>query len=220
MSTIFVALQCCQCDTMQVKQQKKSSNKWTCVICNQRQSVRKVFARGFQAKDVRKFVQDFNMSRQIAEASLCVSSDDMPPRPRGGESVELKKRTDWTEYLDDRDKENDDPNSDGEIQIITEPQRPRELFKRARLSANYHSPNTNIAGETKLVKPNFSTRKGNQNYVIQQKESEDRKRGKRVNITQNASKWCEYLDEEEKEKVIGEDRDSPNLYMTSAMEEG
>ncbi|KAF5955260.1 hypothetical protein HYC85_008116 [Camellia sinensis] len=55
MSTIFIALQCFQCSTMQanlslslslslgirvfdrqVKQKKKSSNKWTCVVCNQK----------------------------------------------------------------------------------------------------------------------------------------------------------------------------------------
>ncbi|KAJ0086687.1 hypothetical protein Patl1_07969 [Pistacia atlantica] len=42
---------------------KKSSNKWTCVVCNQKQSVKKVFAQGFMAKDLRGFVQSFNISR-------------------------------------------------------------------------------------------------------------------------------------------------------------
>ncbi|KAK4859150.1 hypothetical protein QYF36_000326 [Acer negundo] len=46
----------------QVKQKKKSSNKWTCVVCNQKQSVRKVFAQGYNAKDLRQYVQSFNMS--------------------------------------------------------------------------------------------------------------------------------------------------------------
>ncbi|KAK1554441.1 hypothetical protein Q3G72_012225 [Acer saccharum] len=45
-----------------VKQKKKSSNKWTCVVCNQKQSVRKVFAQGYNAKDLRQYVQSFNMS--------------------------------------------------------------------------------------------------------------------------------------------------------------
>ncbi|XP_044511068.1 MRN complex-interacting protein-like isoform X2 [Mangifera indica] len=62
-NTIYIALQCCQCSMMQVKQKKKSSNKWTCVVCNQKQSVRKVFAQGFMAKDLRAFVQSFNISR-------------------------------------------------------------------------------------------------------------------------------------------------------------
>ncbi|KAE9454354.1 hypothetical protein C3L33_13760, partial [Rhododendron williamsianum] len=50
-------------DRLQVKQQKKSSNQWICVVCNEKQSVRKVFAQGFMAKDVPKFVQTFNMFR-------------------------------------------------------------------------------------------------------------------------------------------------------------
>ncbi|KAL4272576.1 hypothetical protein GQ457_13G022690 [Hibiscus cannabinus] len=113
MSTaIFVALQCCQCSTMQVKQRKKSSNKWTCVVCNQKQSVLKVFAQGPMAKDVRKFVQSFNMSRQLtdqnqpfdptSEYDIDFDDDD------GGHSDLLenpkKRRTDWTEYLDSEDR--------------------------------------------------------------------------------------------------------------------
>ncbi|KAE9445681.1 hypothetical protein C3L33_22419, partial [Rhododendron williamsianum] len=50
-------------DQLQVKQRKKSSNQWICVVCNEKQSVRKVFAQGFMAKVVPKFVQTFNMSR-------------------------------------------------------------------------------------------------------------------------------------------------------------
>ncbi|PNX96779.1 hypothetical protein L195_g019993, partial [Trifolium pratense] len=43
---------------------KKSSNKWNCAVCNQKQSVRKVFAQGYKAKDIRTFVQSFNRSRK------------------------------------------------------------------------------------------------------------------------------------------------------------
>lgn len=55
---------------MQVKQQKKSGNKWTCVVCNQKQSVRKVFAKGYMAKDLRQFVQSFNMSQSQKPQTL------------------------------------------------------------------------------------------------------------------------------------------------------
>ncbi|KAL6218252.1 hypothetical protein ACLB2K_011467 [Fragaria x ananassa] len=69
MSTIFYAVQCCQCSTMQVKQRKQSSknNKWTCVVCNQKQSARKVFAESTMARDLRPFVQSSNMSRQFTQ---------------------------------------------------------------------------------------------------------------------------------------------------------
>lgn len=65
---MFLAVQCYQCSTMQAKQQKKSNNKWSCAICNEKQSLQKIFARSTAAKDIRKFVQDFNMSRHLKDA--------------------------------------------------------------------------------------------------------------------------------------------------------
>ncbi|XP_068653655.1 uncharacterized protein [Aristolochia californica] len=215
MSTIFVALQCCQCATMQVKQQKKSSNKWTCVICNQKQSVCKVFARGFLAKDIRKFVQDFNMSRQIADTQLSGSPDCEETMPKGRESVEYQeKRTDWKEYLDGPDKENEDPSSDGEIQIVTEP--PREMLRKARVRAKY-SPDCcdtkRTAGGSEILQPNFMKRKGNKKF-IQLKDSADSKKCRRVTTQVNASKWCDYLNEEEMD-MLSKDEDFPNDYIPS-----
>ncbi|PIN04408.1 hypothetical protein CDL12_23056 [Handroanthus impetiginosus] len=90
---------------MQVKQRKKSSNKWCCVVCNQKQSVRKVFAQGFMAKDIRKFVQNFNMSRQLSDQKQLLEDEletfDCPTE----EQTKTKKRNDWTEYVDDQEEE-------------------------------------------------------------------------------------------------------------------
>ncbi|KAB2619007.1 hypothetical protein D8674_014876 [Pyrus ussuriensis x Pyrus communis] len=66
MPIVFVAVQRCQCSTMQVKQRNKS-NKWTCVICNQKKSVRQVFAQCPMARDLCFFVQSSNMSRRFAQ---------------------------------------------------------------------------------------------------------------------------------------------------------
>ncbi|XP_044349427.1 MRN complex-interacting protein isoform X2 [Triticum aestivum] len=101
MATLFLALQCVECSTMQVKQQKKSSNKWACVVCNRRQSVLRVHARGYRAADLRRFVQDANLARgrgaPVREADwdppVAGDQQDEPPRE--------KKRMDWSEYLDD-----------------------------------------------------------------------------------------------------------------------
>ncbi|KAG4157533.1 hypothetical protein ERO13_D02G067900v2 [Gossypium hirsutum] len=140
----FVALQCCQCFTMQVKQRKKSSNKWTCVVCNQKQSVLKVFAQGPMAKDVRKFVQSFNMTRKFtdqnqlfdptSEYDIDLEDDD------GGDLENPKKRhTDWTEYLDSEDHhehklvlQEDEQGVDLEPEIVTELPA-KEKFKRPKL---------------------------------------------------------------------------------------
>ncbi|XP_027150068.1 uncharacterized protein LOC113750269 [Coffea eugenioides] len=139
-STVFFALQCCQCSTMQVKQRKKSSNKWTCVVCNQKQSVRKVFAQGYMAKDVRKFVQSFNMSRQFAEQNVIPADDDK-------ETLEIEdkippngklKRTDWTEYIDPEEEDSEigeNPGDEFELKLVTE--MPKPVFKKPKLKS-YH----------------------------------------------------------------------------------
>ncbi|KAJ4847507.1 hypothetical protein Tsubulata_012256 [Turnera subulata] len=101
MPIVFIAVQCCQCSTMQVKQQKKSGNKWTCVVCNQKQSVRKLYAQGYMAKDLRKFVQSFNMSRSLSSDQHQHSPAPVLDDPGSSSTgFERKRRTDWTEYLD------------------------------------------------------------------------------------------------------------------------
>lgn len=75
-------------------------------MCNQKQSVRKVFAQSFMAKDVREFVQSFNMSRQISDQQRSLSDDaprivvDSPDKEE-----QKRKRNDWTEYIDNDDQE-------------------------------------------------------------------------------------------------------------------
>ncbi|KAM0883713.1 hypothetical protein ACQ4PT_031453 [Festuca glaucescens] len=103
MATLFLALQCVQCSTMQVKQQKKSSNKWVCVVCNQRQSVLRVYARGYRAADLRRFVQEANLARGGGAPVPVPEADwDLPPaRDQQDEPPSEKKRMDWSEYLDD-----------------------------------------------------------------------------------------------------------------------
>ncbi|XP_015695435.1 MRN complex-interacting protein isoform X2 [Oryza brachyantha] len=105
-TTLFLALQCVQCSTMQVKPQKKSSNKWVCVVCNQRQSVMRVHARGCRAADLRRFVQDANLSRgRAAHVPLPVPGEDWTPAVSGEQQDDFprgrKRRMDWSEYLDD-----------------------------------------------------------------------------------------------------------------------
>ncbi|KAL5223402.1 hypothetical protein ABZP36_028115 [Zizania latifolia] len=105
MATLFLALQCVQCSTMQVKQQKKSSNKWVCAVCNQRQCVMRVHARGYRAADLRLFVQDANLSRGRAAHVPVVAEADLGPaaaeEQRDEFPRERKRRMDWSEYLDD-----------------------------------------------------------------------------------------------------------------------
>ncbi|KAL6316678.1 hypothetical protein AAG906_019592 [Vitis piasezkii] len=144
----FIALQCFQCSTMQVKQQKKNSNKWTCVVCNEKQSVRKVYAQGSMAKDVRKFVQSFNMSRKSIdeEENLTVMVADGEEVGGSCSGNGKKRRSDWSEYLDPEEEEE-------EREIVTE--MPKEMLKNQNQSTGLQSRDR---GGKEPLKPLFPKR--------------------------------------------------------------
>lgn len=62
----YIAVQCFQCHAFQVAQQTKT-NKWNCKICNSKQTIKKIYAISFQAKDIRPIVQDLNLKRNEIE---------------------------------------------------------------------------------------------------------------------------------------------------------
>lgn len=81
------------------------------MVCNEKQSVQKVFAKGFMAKDIRKFVQNSNISRQLVEQKeekLFVQNYNEEENEQIGDignqspsnEGKKKKRTDWSEYVD------------------------------------------------------------------------------------------------------------------------
>ncbi|XP_039682867.1 uncharacterized protein [Medicago truncatula] len=97
-STLFIALQCFNCSTMQ------------------KQSVRKIFAQGYKAKDIRSFVQSVNMSRKSIEEDdqqqwlLAGTLNPTPEEHVRGEyefpadlTDKKKCKTDWSLYLDNDD---------------------------------------------------------------------------------------------------------------------
>ncbi|PON96290.1 hypothetical protein TorRG33x02_078790 [Trema orientale] len=227
MSTIFfIAVQCCQCSTMQVKQRKNSSNsnKWTCVVCNQKQSIRKVFAQSPMAKDLRPLAQSFNMSRQFPNTS----SEHPPPSDEPVEVEHKRGRTDWTEYLDPNEEiyQNTEPEDrTDEPEIVTE--LPMGLFKKAKLN-NYDgcSRSETRGGGNKLYRHVFSERNGNKQVISQDKQPmrhylttsmddtskwshetrDDHQKPRKCQLIKgrdSSSKWSEYL--------IQDDDDSPRV---------
>ncbi|GAB2213029.1 hypothetical protein Droror1_Dr00021043 [Drosera rotundifolia] len=134
-STLFIAVQCFHCSTMQVKQKKKSSNKWSCAVCGSRQSVTRVHAEGFMARDVRKFVQGFNMRRKIEDDAVLLELDCDRVDCEGEveeEEKSMKRRTDWSEYADNEEEENgrEFGGERDEVEAVTE--WPEEMMRRQR----------------------------------------------------------------------------------------
>ncbi|KAJ1689431.1 hypothetical protein LUZ63_013586 [Rhynchospora breviuscula] len=199
MPTVFVALQCAQCSTMQVKQQKKSSNKWACVVCNLRQSICRVYARGPMAHDLRKFVQEFNMSRMEIGQS---DSTDLSPSPSELpiEACQSKKRMDWSEYLDSVEETEAGENEESELdmKIVTEmPQQKPKVTSSRYQQKNY---------EYKLFHKNAPKRKRDQEGFDSQYSSCS-KGGKEANtckLSNQQSRWSNYLDDENEEETRDE----------------
>ncbi|XP_058217395.1 uncharacterized protein LOC131328471 [Rhododendron vialii] len=139
---------------MQVKQQKKSSNKWTCVVCNEKQSVWKVFAQGFIAKDVCKFVQTFNMfpcqfEQQRTNETLDLIPEHTDDQPRS--SNDKKRRSDWSKYVDPKDIHDGQEEEEQEEdvfgpRIVTELP-PKKLVKKPKLNADSSGFGTPQDGE-------------------------------------------------------------------------
>ncbi|XP_021737559.1 MRN complex-interacting protein-like [Chenopodium quinoa] len=227
--TLFIAVKCCQCSTMQVKQQKKSSNKWNCVVCNQKQSVTKIYAQSHQAKDVRNVVQSFNMSRKL--------EDELQEVPSLGHFVEQldgvqeagqnkgKRRTDWTEYIED--KENVEPaylrsklSEEGmatEAIVVTEFSEDL-MFKKPKLKGKFGS-NTSIGlNKNQSLKPNFTKRvqdecisdgSGLINNVRRYSEEPEQNKvlGK---MKTGSSKWPRYTAKDDFTEGIGRKQQQPN----------
>ncbi|KAJ0985560.1 hypothetical protein J5N97_003916 [Dioscorea zingiberensis] len=198
----FIALQCFQCSTMQqVKQQKKSSNKWVCAVCNERQSVRRVHARSHLAKDVRLFVQSFNMSRIPHPADV---PDRTLPLLRSDQEAcgedDRRKRMDWTEYLDpDLEEEGEEKNGDGDGGFESEPKITTELPQKKfeRIFPKCPRDRGGPAG-------------GDQLHPISSKRRPDHCQGdtvpkkyQKINMAKTESKWSDYLEvcAEEEESV-------------------
>ncbi|CAK9174164.1 unnamed protein product [Ilex paraguariensis] len=213
MPTIFIALQCCQCSTMQVKQQKKSSNKWICVVCNQKQSVRKVFAQGLMAKDVRKFVQSFNMSRQFAhqqqeqlvdeeEETLAPSTEKIDNHDHW--KNKKVKRIDWTEYIDPQDEADlAEIREEEEEQSEEEPSKSRPMkaqgnskwgYNATQAEENFPNKNQRIGQPTTCMGSSkwktYITKDDDDNFA-------DKVPCKCQPITvERASKWTGYVEED------------------------
>ncbi|CAA7052361.1 unnamed protein product [Microthlaspi erraticum] len=217
---LFVALQCFECSTMQVKQKKKSSNKWVCVVCNQKQSVTKVFAQGYQAKELRFFVQSFNMSRKVADEEEQAVADTLPEVDADGEIdeeisvVRGKKRSDWSEYLDsdlpnDRRRFTVEDDGEEDLKIVTE--MPKEMFKKPKLNkhSNGGGGSSSATGLGKrdgdeLFKPSFSRSSikkpdFHSDGVMMMKKDTEQRNVESGRVTKSASKWDAYLFDDEGE---------------------
>ncbi|XP_078431379.1 uncharacterized protein LOC144703153 [Wolffia australiana] len=220
---MFIALRCFDCDTMQVKQQKRSSNKWICAVCNQKQSVKKVFARSGLAKDVRGFVQRFNMARSSAERNDPSFSS---PDHQGGSDVRSDHveeedlcpvpRTDWSQFLDPVEGE-DPPDDDScaDLFFVTE-MPPRKANKRtatSKIQSDRSTPREDEPPRRNLfrIEQNRSKQHSDSSSARQVFYSSTGSGEKRRCLPlRPSSKWGEYLQEDASSEVFENGCTSPS----------
>lgn len=139
------------------------------MVCNQKQSVTKIYAQGYQAKDIRNVVQSFNMSRKL-EDELQQEVPSLGPYVEQSEGVQEigeikgKRRADWSEYLEDA--QNVEPaylksklhgkGNAAEPKVVTEMSEDL-MFKKPKLKGKFGVSSIGI-GNSQSYKPNFSKR--------------------------------------------------------------
>ncbi|CAB3359225.1 Hypothetical predicted protein [Cloeon dipterum] len=206
----FQVLRCYACSTYQVHFVKKSSNKWQCKMCNEKQSLKQVFGRG-TGQDCRLHVQKLNAQRLTNEVALA------PPQPVEQIQTEEQDQTfnpflqpfqpvaaesKWISFLQ---KEKTDDSSDdedpfqkalraGDVQRIRKARAPKVAKQTAKgpddancggkCSNKRASPNPNVFSAT----------------AKRSKVEEFKGIGENAVAKKPASKWGQFLAEEE-EKV-------------------
>jgi MRN-interacting protein len=104
----FIGVRCSQCSKFLVQQVNKSG-KYTCPVCNAKQSVAKVYCRSCKAADVRKVVADLNATHGASLRADGSATEDeyedeavlQNSQPQEGVAGLLERDVpDWTSFLE------------------------------------------------------------------------------------------------------------------------
>ena len=113
----FNVVRCFSCETFQVDQVKKSTNKWTCKMCGEKQSLKQVYFTG-TGKECRLNCQTLNMRRMEAESVKDAELADRSSEDENDEVVipsisnsvtEFNNQQcvarDWGKFLEDEERD-------------------------------------------------------------------------------------------------------------------
>ncbi|XP_046444084.1 MRN complex-interacting protein-like [Daphnia pulex] len=100
----FCIYKCYSCSTFQVHIVKKSSKKWVCKMCGEKQTIIKVFGQG-SAKDCREHVQKLNLVKGMSAEPVESENTETVSQNQKNESVPNKRKL-CEEYSDEDDQRN------------------------------------------------------------------------------------------------------------------
>lgn len=110
MPQLFHVIQCYNCETFQVHQVKKD-RKWTCKLCGEKQSLKKVFGQG-SGKECRDHVQKLNTKRgELAHLKSCLNVDrentkegrHVQPEISQEQGFSLPEKNRWNAFVEPAD---------------------------------------------------------------------------------------------------------------------
>ncbi|KAJ8983346.1 hypothetical protein NQ317_003151 [Molorchus minor] len=102
----FQVLQCYCCQTFQVDIVKKVL-KWSCKMCGEKQSVKKIFAKG-SGKDCRLHVQELNTMRIKAEGEVPKKASYDSVNVDIGVKYDEATQSEWSKFMEFKEDENMD----------------------------------------------------------------------------------------------------------------
>ncbi|KAJ2909015.1 hypothetical protein GGI21_002305 [Coemansia aciculifera] len=153
-------------------QQEKKTNKWACVVCGLKQSVRRVYFQSTAPKECRSVVMELNMNRGQAESErlnrACqveqlrqsldnshYASPDASQYLREGEKND-KTESKWATYTDNAEDADDKPEDDDNISDLDTFN--RVVVGRAEQNKTKKTVSTAKPAQRKPVNPRVSSR--------------------------------------------------------------
>jgi len=157
MSIEYIAVRCFsdQCQIFQVIQKTKV-NKFTCKICNNKQSIRKIYAQSYKAKDVREIVQNLNRKEIEKKNHVDIPSDANIQEESQNKRVYYENEEDedttifnndstfesrWAKYMPTNNSNNDDCDEDADDVITSMPDDNKKRKKDSKIHSKSFNKN-------------------------------------------------------------------------------
>eukprot|EP01080_Neovahlkampfia_damariscottae_P003996 gene3996-7252_t len=194
----FICVECFSCKTFQVIIVSKKS-KFQCKICNEKQSVRKIYAISDKAKDIRAVVQKMNENRDEIEERV---EEIVQEQPKLKNIQTTQTSGKWKDFLEKEDEEDEDdpryttidPSTiSGKRKRKTE----KEDFQLIFESSNKKRKETQNEGSMKdylQIEPKIQKKIQREPIIQQTKTVQKNLKIKNQETAQN-SKWGDYLPE-------------------------
>lgn len=123
-------MRCCQCGAFQ-SQQVKQVQKFSCALCNTKQTVQKVYAISSSGADIRKHVQALNLQRGSADAAAeefaleqrvagVADASNRQALPQGGQPrTNPADARRWAEYVEEEDQDHGNEHDHAAAEPVT-----------------------------------------------------------------------------------------------------